>query len=401
IWYMASGILAVILAMKTKEISFTLPFIIVLYEFTFLTTDNQQPVKCIKKRLPYIFPFLLTLPIIPLSRIDAGVGWTEVTKETVSRSEYLFTQFRIIVTYLRLLFLPINQNLDYDYPIYHSFFDPQVYLSFFFLLSIFVFALYIFLRSRITNNGHGILIAFGLFWFFITLSIESSIIPLKNVIFEHRLYLPSVGFIIAFISALYYGFEWIGRRWQVIGNGGEGLEERKRYSFILIPCLFFLTSVFTVSLSFTAYQRNLVWRDEYTLWKDTVDKSPNKARPRSDLGLAYAERGQWDQAIVEYKETLHIDPYYIEAHNNLGNALAEQGKLDEAILHYTEALRINPSFAKAHNNLGLALAEQGKLDEAILHYAEALRINPYFVKAHNNLGVALAEQGKLDEAILH
>ncbi|HCZ11789.1 MAG TPA: hypothetical protein DHV16_05950, partial [Nitrospiraceae bacterium] len=36
----------------------------------------------------------------------------------LSRSEYLFTQFRVIVTYMMLMFPPVVQNLDYDYPVY-------------------------------------------------------------------------------------------------------------------------------------------------------------------------------------------------------------------------------------------------------------------------------------------
>jgi len=40
-------------------------------------------------------------------------------------AEYLITQLRVIVTYLRLLVFPMNQNLDYDYPLFDSFFAPR------------------------------------------------------------------------------------------------------------------------------------------------------------------------------------------------------------------------------------------------------------------------------------
>ena len=146
----AASLFSAILAMKTKEISFTLPFIIVLYEF--MSFEGK-----IKKRILYLIPILLTMLIIPLTLIgvDKPIGdaigeLREAAQETeeIPRWSYFFTQFRVIVTYIRLLFLPINQNLDYDYPLFHSFFEPNVFLSFLFLLSIWGLGVYLSYRSR-------------------------------------------------------------------------------------------------------------------------------------------------------------------------------------------------------------------------------------------------------------
>ena len=184
LWYVAA-LLSTILAMKTKEISFTLPFMILLVEFVFFRPITR------KIGLTFL-PFTLCLAIIPLS-ISGALGEGEAdsfgVSDDITRQDYLLTQFRVIMTYLRLLILPIRQNLDYDYPIYHSFLDPAVWLSFFFLLLLVGSALYLLVKVRPSSP----LISFGILWFFLTLSIESSIIPIADVIFEHRLYLPSVG----------------------------------------------------------------------------------------------------------------------------------------------------------------------------------------------------------------
>jgi len=186
LWY-GGALLSTVLAMKTKENSFTLPFMILSVEAIFFRSSTR-------KRWLALLPFLLTLPIIPLSHPGAmgegEAGFAQGTAE-ISRSDYLFTQFRVIVTYLRLLFLPIGQNLDYDYPIYHSILEPAVLFSFLFLLLIFVVSLFVIFYSRLTTQDSQLrLMGFGMVWFFLTLSIESSIIPIKDVIFEHRLYLP-------------------------------------------------------------------------------------------------------------------------------------------------------------------------------------------------------------------
>ena len=138
IWY-ALSVISAVFAMKTKENAFTLPLVAVLYEMFFF----QGP---LKKRLLRLIPLLLTLFIIPLTLMGthntAGQTMGQINDpgapgvEMISAEDYFFTQFRVIVTYIRLLFLPVNQNLDYDYPIYHSFLDPGVLLSFLFLASI-------------------------------------------------------------------------------------------------------------------------------------------------------------------------------------------------------------------------------------------------------------------------
>ena len=113
----------------------------------------------------------------------------------ISPWHYLLTQFRVMVTYIRLLFIPIHQNLDYDYPIAKSLLELPILASLIFLGSILTIAVRVFSKYR--------LISFGIFWFFLTLLPESSIIPIKDVIYEHRLYLPMVGFSI-FFSGVYY-----------------------------------------------------------------------------------------------------------------------------------------------------------------------------------------------------
>ncbi len=209
------SLLAAFLAMKTKEITITLPAIILLYEFCFFSPS----LRALTKKLVYLIPFLLTFFIIPVGRYGIGlfgissgtfIGIAEIgdvigdaTQETtaISRTDYLLTQFSVIATYIRLLLFPVNQNLDYDYPISHTLFEFPTIFSFLFLVSTVIFGVWMFKKSR--------LISFGIFWFFITLSVESSIIPIRDVIFEHRVYLPSVGFFMFLVVAIYQMTEQI------------------------------------------------------------------------------------------------------------------------------------------------------------------------------------------------
>ncbi len=132
-----------------------------------------------------------------------------------------------------------------------------------------------------------------------------------------------------------------------------------------------------------------------------LEIKPDNIQARNAYGLALVGRGQFDEAIDQYRKALEIKPDYMQAHNNLGLALVGRGEVEEAIDHFRKALEIKPDQADAHFNLGLALANRGKFDEAIDHYQKALKIRPDYAEAHNNLGLALAKRGQLEEAIDH
>lgn len=384
IFYLLS-LIAAVCAMNTKEISFTLPLVILLFEFIFFKSPG-------KKRFLFLLPVLLTLIIVPLSLLQSdkplGEMISDLSEKTkvqtqISRWEYLMTQMRVIVTYIRLIFLPINQNLDYDYPVYHSLFTPQVFFSFLFLLAILGLGVYLIFRGKKNNppspSAHYSIIGFGIFWFFITLSVESSIIPIVDVIFEHRPYLSLVGVLTGITTGVFMA------------------AKRFKTEQLVMPALVLITLI----LSGFTYARNTLWANEISLWQDVVKKSPNKARPHNNLGYAYASQGQLDMAIAEFQTALRLNPDYSEshAHNNLGYSYASQGQWDKAIAEFQTALRLDPDYSEAHNNLGYAYASQGQLDRAFAEYRTALQLKPDYAEAHNNLGLAYASQGRWDSAI--
>jgi Tfp pilus assembly protein PilF len=378
--YLAS-LLCALLAMKTKEMAFTLPLAIVMYELMFFRGG-------FKSRLLHLGPLFLTILIIPLTLFSLNVSLgdvleriTEATRMQtgMSRLEYLFTEFRVITTYVRLLFLPVGQNLDYDYPMYGSLFEPRVFLSFMFLLGIFGLGVYMLRRSRTAAAGR--LAAFGVFWFFLTLSVESSIVPIVDVIFEHRVYLPSAGVFVAVAAGVC-----------LLSNRLSGVWT-KAVAGILVTVV--------VALSGAAYARNNVWRSEISLWEDVVGKSPRKARPHNNLGKAYNEAEMVERAIEHLKRAISLDPELYKAYNNLGNALRAKGLIDRAIREYRICLGLRPDYAEAHNNLGNALRAKGLLDMAEEELKEALRLKPDSAESHNNLGIIYRAKGMTDKALDH
>jgi Tfp pilus assembly protein PilF len=396
VWYVLS-LLAAALAMKTKEIAFTLPLMIILYDFVFFPST-------LKKKLLFLSPVLLTLIIIPISVMGThqplGEILSDLSEKTrvqteISRGDYLMTQMRVITTYIRLIFFPVNQNLDYDYPLSRSFFTPSVLLSFVLLASLMGTAVYLIYKTQgAKRKAHSVespmpyargamrLAGFGLLWFFIALSVESSFIPIVDLIFEHRIYLPSVGAFLALSAACVAAAVKVG-------------EEQPRAGKAVLR----LVLLAMVVLLGATLARNTVWHEEGRLWDDVVKKSPGKPRPHYNLGLVYHEKGLLGDAIREYEITLALDPMDAEAHNNLGNTYSDLGRVDDALREYQTALRLKPDSHVAHYNIANTYFDLGRVEEALREYRTALRLKPDYAEAHNNLGGIYFSQGHIGEAL--
>jgi len=365
-YYLGSVILAV-MAMFTKEMAITLPLMILLYEYCFLKTKKVINWK-------QIASFLITLLIIPLTMLmTKSANLMEMRLESeplpgISPWNYLLTQFPVMLTYLRLIFLPINQNLDYDYPVAKSLLESPTLTSLLFLGIILFIAIRIFSKYR--------LVSFTIFWFFLTLLPESSIIPIKDVIFEHRLYLPMVGFSFFLVIVLYYLFA------------------KKSLGFLVTALLIIVTSY-----SILTYKRNFIWKDEFSLWNDVIRKSPWKARAYSERGNAYKNKGKLEQAISDYNKAIEIDPNYANAYNNRGITYLNKGNLEQALFDCNKAIQLDPKSAFPYYNRGNTYKKKDNLEQAISDYSKAIEIKPDFALAYHNRGSAYQEKDNLEQAI--
>jgi len=370
------SILCGMLAFLSKQNTASLPGAILLVEYLFVDRTWQGW----KRKIPW-FAVAFTLWFLFVLYVSgffggssAGTGLLEdvsdLMQETdiVSRWSYLCTQFNVLVIYIRLLFLPIGQNLDYMYPFKGGFFDGYTSLAFLFLAGI--------VALGIWNIKKRPVIAFGIFWFFITLSVESSIIPIRDALYEHRLYLVMFGFAVL-IPRLIFHF----------------LSTRK----MLIATV----SVFIIfSLGTATFLRNIVWQNRVSLWSDVVSKSSRNPKGWNNWGNALLKLDKPDDAIEKLKKALNIKPDYVEAWNNWGNALLKLDKPDDAIEKLKKALNIKPDYAEAWNNWGSALVSLGRFEEAALQFKRALKIKPGIAEAWLNWSSVLLDIGKPEEAII-
>ncbi len=356
-------------AMLCKEPAFTFPLIIILLEIFIPGRKRDRA-----SRLAFFALLLLIIPaLVYLSPGNpkyndsgqtaflAGANDFPAVSGGIrapNRGEYALTQLRVAVTYLRLVLFPIRQNLDYDYPLFFFFFQDKIVISSLIIITLLLISSFLIKKKKRLE-------AFGLFFFFIMLLPESSFIPIRDVIFEHRLYLPLAGLILA-VSGIFNA----GKR--AIYWGGA---------------IIFLLGVLTI-------HRNLIWRDEITLWRDTCRKSPLKGRPFNNLGYIYNQAGDYYRARESLRRAIKNYPEYAEARVNLAISLKNLNQPDRAEENCRKALKLKPDYPEAYNCLGDILRREGKTEEAEKAYLRALKLNPDLWEARNNLANLYQSRGE-------
>jgi hypothetical protein len=205
--YFLGMILSYLLGVFSKENVAILPLFIVLYEFYFFQNlDLSHRGKKILILLGGILLGLLAFGVILWGKRYIELSITGYQYRTFTLSERVLTQFRVVLYYLTLLIYPhpSRLNLDYDFPISKTIFDPlTTILSIFIITGVIGYSFWVAKKRPV--------LSFFILWYFGNLVIESSIFPLEMV-YEHRLYLPSVGPFVLFSLFLVRGIDQLKRR---------------------------------------------------------------------------------------------------------------------------------------------------------------------------------------------
>lgn len=380
-------ILLALLAVKSKEHAFTLPFAVGLLELSFFRGR-------ILPRLAQVLPLFLVALLIPLTvlgvaspaggNIIADLHESTQVRSTGTHLEYLYTQFRAIPEYIRLLFAPVNQTLIHDIKLSQTFWQPKVWMGFLFISGILIGALLLFKNSKAGGNPREFrLAAFGILWFFLALSVESSLVALNMLMHEYRVYLPSVGAFIALATAgmiLWRRLERDGRK-AIAATGYAGV---------------------IVLLGLLTYQRNMVWQTRLGFWEDVVAKSPNDPRGYNTVGLMYYNKyGMRAKGIRYLERAVEVAPGFMAALNNLGNLYRKEGRYEEAIEVFERVIRLQPEPYEAHYNIGLAYEALGKVGKALDHFQQAVELRPDLIRGHKQLAENYVKTGATDTAIQH
>ncbi|MCD4780043.1 MAG: tetratricopeptide repeat protein, partial [Candidatus Omnitrophica bacterium] len=360
--------------MLTKEILITVPIIIVLIEYLFiLPAQDSQP------RLPgnkAWLIFLLTILILLMAIVPSLYGFkfqnillaprvsSSHMGDILTLDKYLLTQARVFMTFLRLFIYPVSLNLDYDFPMSHHLFEWKTFLS---LLGVLLFLTAI--RRVYTRNR---LMAFGLLWFVITFL--PNLVPRRHVIFEHKMYLLSIGLCLSFVLGVFHFIS------------------SKKASVFCLAVIISMMGILT-------FQRNMVWHTEISLWKDVIKKSPKKARPYMNLGKAYLKQNRLDSGMFYLNHSIKIYPFFHKALINRGIIYTKRGFFPLALSDFNKAIRLNPGVSSAYNNRGVLYYKMGNFDQSLSDLNQANSRNPNDPEVYYNRAILYQSQKKYSLAL--
>ena len=378
LWYVAA-IVCCGLGMGSKAVMVTAPFVVFLYDWVFL----GRGVANILSRRWWLYGGLaatwLVLWLVGIGGVlkteAAGRATVGFAVKGITPWQYAISQPGVVLHYLRVCAWPAGQCLDYDWPRVGS--TGMAVMPAMGILAMLGGTIWALLRRA----WPGFLGA----WFFVILLPTSSFIPIRDLAFEHRMYLPLAAVALLVVVC---GHEVIAR----LCRARPTLARTK-------PWISFAVVVVLVSvLGLATARRNRVYHSRENMWRDVIRAAPHNARAQLGLGLVLYEEGNTAGALEHYQQAVQLKPRYAQARTNLGLVLGKLGRHEEAITQLQTAIEIKPTLMKAYRNLADIYVRQSRLDRAIRLYRQALRIDPTWSLGHTRIGVILAMQAKGSEA---
>ena len=118
-----------------------------------------------------------------------------------------------------------------------------------------------------------------------------------------------------------------------------------------------------------------------------------------NLGLFCMNANRNEEAIIAYEEVLNLEPQNSQAHNNLGTLFEQAGQLKRAQSFYEKAIQIDPDLAMSHFNLARLYVGDGRLDSALMSYQKTIQLDPEYVPAYYRISQLYQMTGDIDKAI--
>lgn len=331
---------ASVFGLLSKQNAAIIPLLWIMVEWLFVCNNKGKTEKK--------WAIALSFSIILIYTVSISIFGLPSETTEISRLNYLATQMTIIPRYLQIMLLPIGLYIDHGLMPIENIFDIKVIAGTMLLLSLFIFAV---LKSRKWP-----LFSLGIFWIFITLIIESSIIPIRDVMFDHRMYLPLAGFA---TSLCFIIFNYLHNKPKITTT---------------------ITLVLLISLGAATFLRNNTWQSRLAIWEQVTNRYPHHFRGWMSVGraLASTQSTNYPKIIDSYEKALKINPDYEPLWNDLGINYLKTGDILKAVACFKKLENSNDIEYRvtANRTIGVFSLMSNNLDDAEKYLIRTLEISP-------------------------
>jgi tetratricopeptide (TPR) repeat protein len=378
-FYLAS-VASCFMGMGCKEVMVTAPLLIVIFDRSFVVAKWSE---LLRKRWGFytglgfsLFWFAWLFKRASSGYLEGGIGVTlpvGTLAETphsippVSSWHYLMTQAEVIPYYLLLCAAPINLCLDYGWPFVESL--EKVWWKGLLICAL-VAASFVMLYRRS-------LVGFAGVAFFLILAPTSSIVPIVDAAFEHRLYLPLAAFLsLVVLAGCTATGAWEGRLpWTA---------QRVRVSLLVASLL---------ALMLGTMLRNVEFDEPLYLYQQGITQNPHHARNYANAGVRLCDLQRPAEAVPYLEAAVKLAPTYAPYYRTLGRALADTDQFVAAVRALKNATTLDDGDYQAWNDLGVVLLRAGDPQQAEEALLNAAQIHPEAAIVYNNLGLASERNG--------
>ena len=427
-WAKYLSVCFLFMALTGKESAITLIAIMPIGLYFFRNLKVKQ---CLLHTAPQLIAIslflLLELLFVESLEFNTITPYANSIEAADGFAERWATNFYVLGKYIMLLIFPHPLVHDYSYeqiPVV-NWFHPVPIISLIIYLGLIFYA--------IKNVSAKNIIAFGIIFFIITISIVSNmIIIIGSTMAERFLFTPSLGFCL--ISA------FLIIKITKVTNDDYHFSHKRQIRFITI------CTIILASYSLKTFSRNFVWKDNYTLFSTDIKNGSENARMlysmgsalmykghdqfnnsirdslyhagiaymnRSikkysindnayyNIGICYSKMKNYRKALPYFEKTLEISPIFIKAQMNIGNCYSSLKEYDKAISAFLKVLQIQPGYAMAYNNLGDTYNQSGNKGLAIHYFKQTIAIDSTNIHGHFNLGVEHYLRKNLTQALYH
>lgn len=283
---------------------------------------------------------------------------------------YFITQPFIFIHYISQFILPTQLSADTDWVPFTSITHIKSIIGFAFLAGL-IYCIFFLSRFQ-----HWRPVSFGLAFFVLAL-FPTTVVPLAEVMNDHRMFYPFVGLSVAIVWALYLLLQ----------------------NYLLSISKSVLTGILLLILcgyAYGTYERNKVWRSEETLWKDVSIKSPHNGRGLMNYGLVFMGRASYDTASYYFTKALDYCPRYSLLHINLAvlkNAIGDKRMAQE---YFKSGIALGNE-AGNYYFYARFLKDNGQKDEAIQNLYKCIQLVDARMDARYMLIPLLYEQKRFEE----
>jgi len=378
------------LALFSKETAAFLPFLFIIYYFTFSFKNSVE-----KKHLLLIALYAIS-----------GACWFWLRSMTIDNSAIPDNEFglspfllnlRVIPESLARFFLPSDTAPIPGFSLFNT------------LAGIVIMGLiaFMFLRNKERSAKEKV---FCFSWFLILL-VPSLLFKHPNFDYlDHRFFLPMTGillFVLFSIPATWLKNDTIKKPWipvaLFVGLSVFSIVKSLAYSD---PMTFYTTAIEQNAKCDLAYfNRGVLYHyqglntkaiNDYT---KAIELKPDFEDAFFNRALIYNDMGAFDKAINDYTKSIELNPDQIDAYINRGNIYGRQDMFEQAIADFTRVIESTPDYFMAYNNRGGIYGKQGLNDKAISDFTSAIEINPDFAEGYHNRGMMYGNKGLYDKAI--